>query len=268
MSQQQPLIDVAEPDSDGVVVITIRRPDKLNALSEIEHDAFASIWATFDHRPDVRCIVVTGEGKAFSAGGDLDFVHGVTTDDEIRANAWWAARGIVRGVLECRKPVISALEGVSVGAGNAIALVADICIAADDAKIIDGHLAFGASPGDHAAFLWPLAMGINRARGRLLLGEALSGAEAAQLGLVYEAVPRGSTLERALELARRIAAFDPFAVQATKVSVNGLLRQQWQTFEAGLALEFMCFTNEVTRAAVATAMQPKASPASTEETAR
>jgi len=246
-----PAIDVGEVDDDGIVLVTITRPEKLNALREIEHDAFATIWTQFDARPEVRVIVITGEGRSFSSGGDLDFVRGVTSDDDTRANAWWSARGIVRGVIDCRKPIISALEGVSVGAGNAIALVADICIAAEDARIIDGHLGFGASPGDHAAFLWPLAMGINRARGRLLLGEALSGAEAAQLGLVFEAVPSGRTLERAMELARQLAAFDPFAVQATKVSANGLLRQHWQTFEASLALEFMGFVNEPTRSAIA-----------------
>lgn len=244
-------IDVGEPDEHGIVVVTIRRPEKLNALREVEHDAFATVWAQFDARPEVRVIVVTGEGTSFSSGGDLEFVTGVTNDDEIRANAWWSARGIVRGVIESRKPIIAALEGVSVGAGNAIALVADICIAAEDARIIDGHLGFGASPGDHAAFLWPLAMGINRARGRLLLGEAVSGAEAAQLGLVFEAVPSGTTLARAMELARKIAAFDPFAVQATKVSSNGLLRQHWQTFEASLALEFMGFVNEPTKQSIA-----------------
>lgn len=247
---ETPAIDVGEVDSKGVVLVTIRRPDTLNALREIEHDAFATIWAQFDTRPEVRVIVVTGEGKSFSSGGDLDFVRGVANDDSLRANAWWSARGIVRGVIESRKPIVSALEGVSVGAGNAIALVADICIAAEDARIIDGHLAFGASPGDHASFLWPLAMGINRARGRLLLGETISGAEAAELGLVFEAVPRGKTLERAMEVAHKIAGFDPFAVQATKVSANGLLRQQWQTFEASLALEFMGFVNEPTRRAI------------------
>jgi enoyl-CoA hydratase len=255
---EQPALKISDPDEDGIVVVTIDRPEKLNALREAEHDRLATIWAEFDERPEVRVIVVTGGERAFSAGGDLGFVSEVSSDDTVRANAWWAARGIVRGVLECRKPVISALEGVSVGAGNAVALMADICVAAEDAKIIDGHLAFGASPGDHAAFLWPLAMGINRARGRLLLGEALRGAEAAALGLVYEAVPKGHTLARAMEHARRIASFDPFAVQATKVSTTGILRQHWQTFEASLALEFMCFVNGSTKAALAKAAAPKA----------
>jgi enoyl-CoA hydratase len=245
-------IDVAEPD-DGVVVVTIQRPEKLNALREIDHDRLAAMWSEFDDRPDVRVIVITGGDRAFSAGGDLEWVSQVANDDVVRANAWWSSRGIVRGVLDCRKPVISALEGVSVGAGNAVALVADICVAAEDARIIDGHLPFGASPGDHAAFLWPLAMGLNRARGRLLLGQALTGAEAAELGLVFEAVPKGQTLSRAMEHARRIASFDPFAVQATKVSCNGLLKQHWQTFEASLALEFMCFVNNSTREALAQA---------------
>jgi enoyl-CoA hydratase len=257
----EPGIKVGDVDGDGVVVVTIDRAEKLNALREVEHDRFATIWAEFDGRPEVRAIVVTGGERAFSAGGDLGFVSEVSTHDTVRANAWWAARGIVRGILECRKPVISALEGVSVGAGNAVALVADICVAAEDAKIIDGHLAFGASPGDHAAFLWPLAMGVNRARGRLLLGEALRGAEAAELGLVYEAVPKGQAFARAMEHARRIASFDPFAVQATKVSTTGVLRQHWQTFEASLALEFMCFVNGGTRAALAEAAAPKTAPA-------
>jgi enoyl-CoA hydratase len=247
---------IAEPDADGIVVLTINRPDRLNALTESEHDAFAAVWSSFDARPEVRVIVVTGNDRAFSAGGDLGFVKDVANDDTVRANAWWSARGIVRGILDSRKPVISAVEGAVVGAGNAIALMADICVAAEDAKIIDGHLAFGASPGDHAALLWPLAMGINRARGRLLLGEALSGAEAAELGLVYESVPKGQALDRAMQHARRVASFDPFAVQATRVSVNGLLRQQWQTFEASLALEFMCFVNGSTRLAIDAAARP------------
>lgn len=254
---ETPALTADEPDQDGIVLVKINRPGKLNALREIDHDRLATIWAEFDARDDVRVIVVTGEGKAFSSGGDLTFVHGVTSDDQTRANAWWAARGIVRGLLDCRKPVVSALEGVSVGAGNAVALIADICVAAEDARIIDGHLAFGASPGDHAAFLWPLAMGVQRARGKLLLGEALRGSEAAQLGLVYEAVPAGRTLDRAMELARKIAGFDPFAVQATKVSANGILRQHWQTFEASLALEFMCFVNQAPRDALAEAAAPR-----------
>ncbi|GCE42140.1 enoyl-CoA hydratase/isomerase family protein [Rhodococcus sp. USK10] len=256
-----PAIEVGEVNAHGIVLVTIKRPDRLNALTEMEHDALATIWTQFDERPEVKVVVVTGEGKAFSAGGDLDFVREVTQDDTVRANAWWAARGIVKGVLDCRKPIISALEGVAVGAGNAVALMADICIAAETAKIVDGHLAFGASPGDHAAFLWPLAMGVNRARGKLLLGEALTGSEAADLGLVYEAVPKGKTLSRAMELAERIAGFDQFAVQATKVSTNGILKQNWQTFEAGLALEFMCFTNGSTRNALveASALKTKSS---------
>jgi enoyl-CoA hydratase len=254
---EAPAVSVASPDEDGIVVVTINRPEKLNALRETEHDRFATIWAEFDERPEVKVIVVTGGQRAFSAGGDLDFVRQVANDDTVRANAWWAARGIVKGVLDCRKPVVSAIEGPSVGAGNAVALMADICVAAEDAKIIDGHLAFGASPGDHAAFLWPLAMGINRARGRLLLGQALRGAEAAELGLVFEAVPKGQALARAMEHARKISSFDSFAVQATKVSCNGILRQHWQTFEASLALEFMCFVNEPARQSLSNGAPPK-----------
>jgi enoyl-CoA hydratase len=245
----KPSIEVSEPE-DGVVQLTIRRPERLNALREVEHDALFSVWRDFESRPEVRAVVVTGEGSFFSAGGDLDFVRDVTTDDTVRANAWWAARAIVREILECRKPVVSAVEGGCVGAGTTVALMADICIAAEDARIIDGHLAFGASPGDHAAFLWPLAIGINRARGKLLLNEPITGAEAAELGLVYESVPAGGARARAWEIARKLASYDPFAVTATKMSVNGLLRQNWQVFESSLALEFMCFTNSATRDAV------------------
>jgi enoyl-CoA hydratase len=258
---QGPSIDVAEPDG-GVVQVTIRRPEKLNALREAEHDALATVWRQLDARAEVRAIVVTGEGRHFSAGGDLEFVQGVATDDGIRANAWWSARGIVKEIMDCRKPIVSAVEGGCVGAGTTVALMSDICIAAEDARIIDGHLAFGASPGDHAAFLWPLAMGINRARGKLLLNEPISGAEAAQLGLVYEVTPSGGALSRAWEIARKLATYDSFAVAATKVSVNGLLRQNWQVFESGLAFEFMCFANESTRRALDTEVRRRADSAS------
>ena len=244
---------------DGVVQITIRRPESGNALREAEHDAMGDIWSSFDRRDEVRAIVVTGEGRLFSAGGDMSLLTDVISDDKARINAWWAARSIVRGLLDCRKPVVSAVEGASVGAGTAIALMADICIAAENAKLIDGHLPYGASAGDHAAFLWPLAIGINRARALLLLGESVTGRAAADMGLVYEAVPAGQTLARAHEIAKRLASFDPFAVTATKNSVNGLLRQHWQTFEAGLALEFMCFTNGPAREAIERAAQKRSS---------
>lgn len=254
---------------DGVVQITIRRSGKRNVLREVEHDRMMSIWTEFDSRSDVRAIVITGEGGHFSAGGDLSFVNDICTMDEVRANAWWSARGIVRGMLDCRKPIVSALEGVSAGAGNAIALMSDICIAAEDAKIIDGHIAYGASPGDHAAFLWPLAIGINRAKGKLLLGEPISGAEAAAIGLVFEAVPHGQALPRAMEIATKLATYDPFVVGATKVSLNGLLRQHWQVFEASLALEFMCFTNTSTQTIIAAAASQKSGrPDTAEESQR
>src|SRR5690348_2411796 len=125
--------DVAE----GVVQITIRRPESGNALREAEHDRMGEIWSSFDRRDDVRAIVVTGEGRLFCAGGDTSLLEGVISDDQVRVNAWWAARSIVQGLLECRKPVVSAVEGAAVGAGTAIALMADICIAAEDAKLID-----------------------------------------------------------------------------------------------------------------------------------
>jgi enoyl-CoA hydratase len=238
--------DVAE----GVVQITIRRPESGNSLRETEHDLMGEIWSSFDRRDEVRAIVVTGEGRLFCAGGDTSLLDGVVSDDKVRINAWWAARSIVRGLLECRKPVVSAVEGAAVGAGTAIALMADICIAAEDAKLIDGHLPFGASPGDHAAFLWPLAIGINRARGLLMLGEPVTGRAAAEMGLVFEAVPAGQTLARAHEIAKRLASHDPFAMAATKTSLNALLRQNWQTFEASLALEFMCFGNKPAQEAI------------------
>ena len=236
--------------ANGVVQVTICRPESGNALREIEHDAMGEIWASFDKRDEVRAIVVTGEGRLFCAGGDMTLLTDVVADDKIRINAWWAARSIVRGLLDCRKPVVSAVEGAAVGAGTAIALMADVCIAAENAKLIDGHLPYGASPGDHAAFLWPLAVGINRARALLLLGEAVTGRAAADMGLIYEAVAPGQALGRAHEIAARLASFDPFAVTATKISLNGLLRQHWQTFEASLALEFMCFTNEPAKVAI------------------
>lgn len=243
-------IKVSMPDGHGIVVITICRPEQMNALTEAEHNQLATIWSTFNHRRDVRCVIITGEGRAFSAGGDMEFMSRVAVDDATRADAWWAARNMVKGILDCRKPIIAAVEGVSIGAGNAIAMTADVCVVAETAKIIEGHLPFATSPGDHAAVMWPLAMGINRARGRLLLGKPMTGAEAAELGLVYEAVPRGTTLERAHELAREIAQLDPHAVEATKVSVNGIIRDHWQSIEVGLALEFMCFSNQPVRDAI------------------
>ncbi|WP_028652726.1 enoyl-CoA hydratase-related protein [Nocardioides halotolerans] len=243
-------VQLSGPDN-GIVHITLSRPEQRNALRESDHQRLSVIWDDLDKDADVRVVVVHGAGQSYGAGGDPDYVRQVVSDEDVRRRAWWEARSIVRGMIECRKPIVSAVEGAAVGAGCAIALLADICIVAEDARLIDGHLAMGVSPGDHAAFLWPLAMGIGRARGHLLLGRRLSGAEAAAQGLVYEAVAPGTALQRADELAAELVGFDAQALAVTKLSVNAILRQHWQSFEAALALEFMLISGDGPRAALA-----------------
>ena len=140
---------------DGVVVVTLDRPAVLNAANVRMHREMSEVWAVIDADPDARVSVVTGAGRAFSAGGDLDMIAAMTEDYAAVLEQWRDARTIVECMLSADKPVVSAINGVAVGAGLAVALMADISIMGESARVSDGHARLGVAAGDHAALLWP-----------------------------------------------------------------------------------------------------------------
>lgn len=232
---------------DGVLEIVFSQPGRLNALDEVAHGELAEIWPRLDRDPEVRAVLIRGEGGTLSAGGDLDMVEQIMTDWETRTRAMREARDIVFGIADCSKPVVSAIEGASVGAGLAAALVADVSIAGRTARIIDGHTRLGVAAGDHAAFVWLLLCGMAKAKYYLLTCEPLSGEEAERIGLVSLVADDEKVVETAQGIARKFARGAPQALAWTKQTLNNWLRAMGPTFEASLAYEFVGFTGPEAR---------------------
>jgi enoyl-CoA hydratase len=224
----------------GVLRVTLDGPG-LNSVSPELHRHLAEVWLTVDRDPDVRVAVIRGAGKAFSAGGSFDLLDDMTDDYATRTRVMREARDIVFNVINCSKPIVSAIHGPAVGAGLVVALLADVSIAARSAKIIDGHTRVGVAAGDHAAICWPLLCGMAKAKYYLLTCEPLSGDEAERIGLVSLCVDDDQVQERALEVARILAGGAQSAIRWTKHTLNHWYRMMGPVFDASLALEFYGF---------------------------
>ena len=187
-----------------VLRVTMHNPDSLNAADAIMHRELAEIWRDIDGDDSVNAVVLTGHGKAFSAGGDFNMIEKIMSDFNTRARVWKEARDIVYNVINCSKPIVSAMRGPAVGAGLVAGLLADISIAAKKARIIDGHTRLGVAAGDHSVIIWPLLCGMAKAKYYLLLCDAVSGEEAERIGLVSLAVEDEELDAKAVELATRL----------------------------------------------------------------
>ena len=234
-----------------VLRVAMNRPDRLNAADATMHRELAEIWRVIDGDESVNAVILTGVGKAFSAGGDFDMIDEIMNDYATRTRAWKEARDIVYNVINCSKPIVSAIRGPAVGAGLVAGLLADVSIAVRDARIIDGHTRLGVAAGDHAAIVWPLLCGMAKAKYYLLLCEPVSGEEAERIGLVSLTVDDGELDDRAIEVATRLAEGPPSAVRFTKYALNNWLRLAGPTFDTSLALEFLGFTGPEPREGVA-----------------
>ena len=230
-----------ERHDNGVLLITINRPDKYNATDEKLHSELARVWRDVSADRQTRVAVVTGAGKAFSAGGDLAMVERMAGDHDRVSHMLTEMSDLVYNIINCEKPIVSAINGVAVGAGIVVALLADIAICAEDAKLGDGHVKLGVAAGDHAAIIWPLLAGMAKARYYLLTGEMLTGAEAERLGMVAKALPRDQVLEESLRVAQVLATGSQQAIRLTKRSLNSWLRAAGPAFDQSAAYEMLCF---------------------------
>jgi enoyl-CoA hydratase len=226
----------------GVLRITMTSPVKLNAMDAVLHREISEIWPIVDADPSVSSVIVTGAGNQFSAGGDLQHEIKVQNDRDLLLASMKEARNIVYGMINCSKPIVSAVRGWAVGGGLACAIMADISIVARDARLSDGHTKIGVAAGDHAAIIWPLLCGMAKAKYLLLLCEPVTGAEAERIGLVSLAVDDGEVEAKALDVASRLSEMAPSAVRWTKYALNNWLRQAGPIFDTSLALEFLGFT--------------------------
>ncbi len=220
----------------------MNRPEKFNAADGEMHSDLTHIWPVIDADQSVNAVLLTGAGKAFSAGGDLKLVDQMIADFGTRMRVWKEARDMVYNLINCGKPIVSAINGPAVGAGLVLAMLADISIAGKSARLIDGHTKLGVAAGDHAAIIWPLLCGMAKAKYYLLLCETVTGEEAERIGLVSLAVPDEELQSRALDVATRLAEGAPNAIRWTKYALNNWLRSAGPIFDASLALEFMGFS--------------------------
>lgn len=248
-----------EQVDDAILRIVISKPGRLNATDAPMHRDLSLVWTEIDRDPDVRVVIVQGEGDAFSAGGDLDMVLEMAQDFETRIRVLREARELVYNIVNCSKLVVSAIRGPAVGAGLVVALLADVSIAARTARLIDGHTKLGVAAGDHAVIVWPLLCGMAKSKYYLLTCEPLSGEEAERIGLVSKCVEDDAVGDEAVRVARLLANGSQSALRFTKYALNNWLRAAGPAFDASLALEFFGFAGPDVREG-ATAIKEKRAP--------
>ncbi len=173
-----------ETPADGVLEVIIAHEGRQNSATEAMHRDLANVWRAVDSDPGVRAVLVRGAGEHFSSGGDFAMIERMIADEATLLRVWREASDLVYNLVNCRKPVVSAIRGTAVGAGLAVALLADISVAGRGAKILDGHTRLGVAAGDHSVIIWPLLCGLAKARYYLLTNEPLGGEEAERIGLV------------------------------------------------------------------------------------
>lgn len=235
-----PSLAFSEPAA-GVLEIVISNPKHLNAADASMHRELASVWRDIDVDDAVSVVLIRGAGDHFSSGGDFSLIEQMIADDATLVRVWKEASDLVYNLINCSKPVVSAIRGTAVGAGLAVALLADISVAGRDVKIIDGHTRLGVAAGDHSVIIWPLLCGLAKARYYLLTNEPLTGEEAERIGLVARCVPNEDVYETALGVARKLTQTSATAVRWTKHALNNWLRQAGPNFDTSLALEFLGF---------------------------
>jgi enoyl-CoA hydratase len=241
----------------GILEIVIANKGRLNAATESMHRDLAEVWRAIDVDDAVRAVIVRGEGANFSSGGDFAMIERMIEDEATLIRVWKEASDLVYNLINCSKPVVSAIRGSAVGAGLAIALLADVSIAAEDARILDGHTRLGVAAGDHAVIIWPLLCGLAKARYHLLTNKPLSGMEAERIGLVALAVPDDKVLDTAFDTARALAAGSATAIRWTKHALNNWLRLAGPSFDTSLALEFLGFKLADVREGLAAAREKR-----------
>lgn len=245
-------------DDDGIAHLVFQPAGGMPVTDARGHAELATVWGKLNAHPDVKVVLVRSDGKAFCAGGELAMVDEMLVSEQARRRVMQEARAIVRGMIDCEKPIVSAINGAAVGAGLAVALLADISIAARNAKLIDGHTKLGVAAGDHAVVIWPLLCGMAKAKYYLLLCDTVSGEEAERIGLVSRVVDAEQLQQEALQIAQRLAAGSRSALAGTKRSLNHWLQAAWPAFEASLTAEMMDFSQDDAKEGVAAIKEKRA----------
>jgi enoyl-CoA hydratase/carnithine racemase len=240
--------EVLVEKKNGIATVTLNRPEILNAFAEVLHDAMEHIWLDIAEDPEINVVILTGAGKAFSAGGDIKkMMAGFRTDAARKAYLQTPAKAkrVIANMLDVTQPIIAAVNGDAMGLGASLALACDISVMNEAARIGDTHVRVGLVAGDGGPVLWPMLLGANRAKEYLMRGRVFKGAEACQIGIVNHAVPADQVMPRAMEIAEELNALPPLAVRWTKLAVNKQLKAQLELVQdVSAAFETLTFSSD------------------------
>ena len=244
------LPDELHVDVDGPIrIVRLNRPDELNATNHVLHRGLADLFPQLDADPDARVAVITGNGRAFSAGGDFTYLDELTRDDELRRQTLVDGRRIVTGMVACRLPVIAAVNGPAVGLGCSLVALSDIVFMAESAHLADPHVMVGLVAADGGPVTWPLLTSLQLAKEYALTGDRIPADRAAAIGLVNHVCPDGEVMDQALACAKRIAKLPKQATEDTKRILNlHLERAVLATIDFALTAEDRSFRSPELRA--------------------
>ncbi|MCX8176279.1 MAG: enoyl-CoA hydratase-related protein [Candidatus Bathyarchaeota archaeon] len=236
---------------DQIAIVTLNRPEVLNAVNAEMHAELVSIFRDLAEDEEVRTVILTGAGRAFSAGGDIKWMLEMKHDPSSIMSSQYEAKQIIDGILNLKVPIIAAINGPAVGLGATIALFCDIIIASEEAQIGDPHVKMGIVAGDGGAVIWPLLIGIAKAKELLMTGELINAKEAERIGLINKVVPKEELMSTAMNLARRFTEGPGLAICWTKMVINKIVKQYVNLIlDNSLALESITFLSEDHKEAV------------------
>ena len=246
------LPDVIRVESDGPIrIVRLSRPEQLNAINPELHYGLTQVFPQLSADAEARVAVITGDGRAFSAGGDFDLLDRMANDRELRRDTIDEGRELVLNMIRCRIPVVAAVNGPAVGLGCSVIALSDVVYMAESAYLSDPHVMVGLVAADGGPLTWPLHTSLLLAKEYTFTGDRISASRAAEIGLANHVVPDGEVVEAALAAARKIAALPQQAVEATKRVLNlHLERAVLATIDFAMAAETASFDTDDLRANV------------------
>ncbi len=251
--------DAIQVEVDGPVrIVRLNRPDHLNATNHELHQGLAELFPQLDADPEARVAVLTGNGRAFSAGGDFEYIDELVRDPALRTLSLTHGRQIVSGMVACRVPVVAAVNGPAVGLGCSLVALSDIVYMAESAHLADPHVLIGLVAADGGPVTWPLLTSLQLAKEYALTGDRIPAERAAAIGLVNHVVPDDEVFDQAMACARKIAALPQQAVEDTKKILNlHLQRAVTATIDFALSAEHRSFDSPELRANLDKFLAPK-----------
>jgi enoyl-CoA hydratase len=250
MTWQQKYKLIRFSEENGVFVVTFDRGDGLNAVNAAMHTEMSWLFRDISDHVTQNAILLTGAGRAFSAGGDIDWFANMSREELDRL--FVEARRIIVDLLEVPQPIVTAVNGPAVGLGATLALFGDVIYMSQNAVIADTHVLAGIAAGDGGAAIWPWIVGMPRAKEFLMTGARINAALAKEMGLVNYVVPDDQLIPQAMAMAGRLASGATTAIRATKAALNKILRDTVNlNLDTSLSMEKECFASEEHKALVA-----------------